>query len=73
MHVPSPDVRNDFGNHDPALGFAPAHDLAQQAECVGFYAHGHVFALVAADFFHLRVFGPGPDGYLHTVLVYCAG
>lgn len=29
VYIPSPDIRNHFGNHNPALGFSPAHDLAQ--------------------------------------------
>lgn len=72
VYIPSPDIRNHFGNHNPALGFSPAHDLAQEAECVGFYAHRHVLALVAADLLELRVLGPGSNGYLCTLLAHCA-
>jgi hypothetical protein len=60
-------VVDDFGNEDAALCFGPAEDFANEAEGVGLDAHAHVFALVAADFFHGGVFGPGADGDLLSV------
>jgi len=69
MHILPPNIRNHLGDHDPALGLTPAHDLAQETESVRLDAHGHVLALVAADFLHFRVLGPRADRDLDELLV----
>jgi hypothetical protein len=61
MQAPIPDLIHHFGNQDLAFLLRPAKDFADEAEGVGLDAHGHVFALVAADFLHLGIFGPGTD------------
>jgi hypothetical protein len=61
MYGAIPDIIDNLGNHNAAFCFAPAKDFAHEAEGVGLDAHGHVFALVAANFFHLGVLGPGTE------------
>jgi hypothetical protein len=60
-------VVDDFGDQDAALCFGPAEDFADETEGVGLDAHAHVFALVAANFLHRGVFGPGADGDLREL------
>jgi len=67
MQTPITDLIHHLGNQDLAFLLRPAEDFADEAEGVGLDAHGHVFALVAADFFHLGVFGPGTDGDLRRI------
>src|SRR5690242_2739246 len=64
VHVAPPHVVCDLGNQHAALVLGPAEDLANEAQGVGLDAHGHVLALVAADFLHARIPGPGADGDL---------
>jgi hypothetical protein len=64
-----PGIVNDFGNQHAALCFRPAEDFANEAECIWLDAHAHVFALVAANFLHGGVFGPGTDWDLCTVSI----
>ena len=63
-----PDIIDDLCNEHSAFSFAPAEDFADEAECIGLDAHGHVFALVAADFLHFGVFGPGAYWDLRVLL-----
>lgn len=71
VHVyrPVPHFVGYFGNEDAALCLGPAQDFADEAEGVGLDAQKHVFALVAADFLHLGVFGPRTYWYLNDALV----
>lgn len=59
MQTAIPHFIDHLGNENFAFLFAPAEDLADEAKGVGLDAHGHVFALITADFLHFWVFGPG--------------
>jgi hypothetical protein len=56
-----PNIARDLGNQHATFCLAPTKHLADEAECVRFDAQSHVFALISADFFHARVFGPWTD------------
>lgn len=57
----------DLCDEDATFFLRPAKDLADEAEGVRLDAHGHVLALVAADFFHARILRPRANGYLAGV------
>jgi hypothetical protein len=61
MEILIPHIARHFCNQDSALGLAPPEYLANETEGIRLNTKGHVFALVATDFFHAGVFGPGTD------------
>ena len=61
MYVFSPNVGYGTGNHDTALLFGPAGYFAQEAQRIGLYAYRHVLTLIAANFLHACVSGPGAE------------
>jgi hypothetical protein len=56
-----PDIVCHLSNQDATLSFAPSQHFANEAERVWLDAHGHVFALIPADFFHALIFRPGAN------------
>jgi len=66
VQTPIPNLVHYLGDQDLAFLLRPAEHFADETEGVRLDAHGHVFALVAADFFHLGVFRPGADWDLET-------
>jgi hypothetical protein len=64
-----PHITRHFGNQNAAFCFGPTEHFADETECVGLDAERHVFALIAADFLHARVAGPGTDWDLDIALV----